>query len=386
MTSQELGIIMISLDPGFFKAGESGDVIERHVRYSSQVQSLDIIVCGGQKPDSQVLSDRLTVHSTGVRGWRNIGAAMKIAAGLIRQKPIHLIDAQDPHGTGWIGCRLKKKYQLPLEVHFHGDFWNNKYWIREQTKNRIYNLLQKFVVQQADGIRVVSDKIKKQLVNAGVPGEKIVVIHTPVDDKRFTSLDQEHERQLGVLRQTYHGRKVILFCGRLAVVKNLFFLLDVVAALSQRGDDFVVLIIGDGPEKIRLAEAISRKNLGDAVVMLGGKNHQDLAAYYRLADFLVLLSTNESFGKVIIEAGLCGAPTLASATLGAETIIDDGTTGIIVPVNDLAATVDVANELLGDPEAVKTLGLKARQIYLERYSGEETMKKIISFWLRLANK
>jgi glycosyltransferase involved in cell wall biosynthesis len=100
---------------------------------------------------------------------------------------------------------------------------------------------------------------------------------------------------------------------------------------------------------------------------------------------MLLLSTNESFGKVIIEAGLMGVPTVASATLGAQTIIESEVTGLIVPINDARATREALEQLYSHREVVVALGQKAHSMYLQKYQRQQTIDAILNFWLSLVH-
>jgi hypothetical protein len=129
----DIRILMISLDPVLLGQGD-GDVMQRHIDYASEVSSLDIIVLGGTKSESKQVSEKLTIHSTGGTGIVKAFRAYSLGLGLCR-RGVDLIDTQDPHLTGLIGWLLKRKFQIPLEVHCHGDFIDNSYWRSESWKN-----------------------------------------------------------------------------------------------------------------------------------------------------------------------------------------------------------------------------------------------------------
>ncbi len=371
--ASELRILMISLDTGLLGQG-GGDVLQRHIDYAAKVKSLDIIVFGGSKLESIQLSEQLTVHSTGSQGLLKAFKAYSIGSKLCR-RGVDLIDTQDPHITGLIGWLLKKKFQVPLEVHCHGDFIANPYWRAESWKNKWYEKLQTFIFPRVDGIRVVSsllaDKIKQyQLSNAPV-----VTINTPVDTERFSGQTAQSDPHFFTIVSTM----------RLVPAKNIPFTLEVIRKLHQKYNNIRYFIIGTGPLQTTLEQRVTALRLQSVVTFLGNLPPERVAQEYAQADCLLLLSTNESFGKVIIEAGLMGVPTIASATLGAQTIIQAEKTGLIVPINDHVATVEALSRLYVDKALARRLGQQAFVDYSQRFQHKKTLDDIIIFWLRLAN-
>jgi len=382
---KDISVLMISTDPGFFSSEAStGNVIERHTQYAERIGSLDIIVFGGKVSDSRNINHHLAIHATGVHGARNILRARKMARDIIKRKKINLIVTQDPHATGLIGTYVKKRFGIPLIINMHGDYWNNKQWKREQKIHIVKHNIQRRAIPMADGIRVVSDGIKEDLVKSKILKKRIRVIHTPINVRQFTHLELDQRLLVQKMRYKYGEKFIILFCGRLVTAKNLHFMIDVINILKKRRQDFFLFIIGEGEQRIELEKKVKGDQLEPFVGFLGGKMHNDLVMYYHLADLLLLLSTNESFGKVIIEAGLAETPCLASATTGAQHIIQDGSTGFMVPINDLDSSVDVLDEMIEYREQTKELGMRAAELYKKRYATEKTIEAIIDFWQEIA--
>lgn len=374
---KKISILMISLDPQLLR--EQSAVWRRHYSYAQQLQRLDILVLAGKNGSVLKTADNFAVHGLG-RGLLAWARAYILARRWWRQHPYDLVDTQDPHATGWLGRQLSRRYHVPLEIHFHGDFWANDYWLRESGKNAFYQIIQKKLVHQAQAIRVVSSQIKDKLVAAGVAAEKITVINTPVNEDILHLAVSEDK--IRAIRQKY-GRKILLFVGRLAAAKNLPFMLQVIKALKERRQDFVLLIIGEGERRNQIWGLVEQYRLAGDVWLLGEKEQHILADYYQAAYLLLLLSTNESFGKVIIEAGWRGTPTLASHTLGASTIIRDGQTGWMVGINNLYQTVDKLDLLLSDHAQVVAAGRAAQAEYRASYNQATTQQKILDFWQKI---
>lgn len=377
-----ISILMIGFDPGLLGVGQSGDVIERHRKYASQLKRLDIIIFHSSKIKENIIADNCKVYNIGHSVF-SFFKAIKLAKLNHRIYRYDIFDMQDPHLTGLIGLILKKKFHKKLEVHFHGDFWNNKFWIKESWKNLFYNFLQKIIIPQVDAIRVANKIIKQKLIASGVPANIIRVINTPVNQNMFLANNQTDS--LVELNKKYQKKRILLFVGRLVLAKNLFFLLEIIKKLSESTKDFVLLIIGDGVEKDGLQNKIKELHLEEFVQLLGDKTQADIVTYYQAADLLLLLSSNESFGKVIIEAGFCNLPTLASRTTGAQSIITDNKNGYLVEINNFDETLERLNNILHDEDLRKKIGQQAQIDFLRDYNQEQSFVNVNNFWFDIIN-
>jgi glycosyltransferase involved in cell wall biosynthesis len=379
---KNISILMISMDTGLLKASGAGDVVDRHKEYAKSLHRLDIIVFGKVSRDYNRISENCEVYGVG----KNIFSFFKAknrAKKLIDKYGYDLIDTQDPHLTGMLGMCLKKKFKIKLEIHFHGDFWQNKIWLKESWKNKIYSIFQNKVVKVADAIRVVNPKIKEKLVNDGIASDKIEVINTPVNEAEFVK--EIDIADINKIINKYNNKKILFFVGRLVPAKNLSFLLEAIKILSKKRDDFVLLIAGQGEKQGRLENFINNNNLENIAFLVGPKTHQELPSYFKAAYLHILLSTNESFGKTIIEAGMVSKATIASRTLGASTIISNNKNGWLVDINDLEDTIDKINGLLNSSEKVSQAGEQARLDFIEQYGQSKTFVRVKDFWLKIIN-
>jgi len=376
---KKISILMISLDPGLLDSGSSGNVIERHKYYANKLKRLDIIVLAKSKNKKNKLSDNCNVYGFD-NSFSSIFKAYNLGKKLFKKYNYNLIDTQDPHITGLIGYLLKIKFKSKLEVHFHGDFWKNKFWIKESLKNRVYNILQKILIKKVDAIRVVNKRIKSKLIESGIKKNIIVTINTAVNEEVFVKDIDSFE-----IQNKYNNKKILLFVGRLVKAKNLFFLLEVIKKLKEKRDDFILLLIGEGEEKDKLNKFIKENNLSDYVNILEPKSHKELSLYYNVAYLLILLSTNESFGKVIIETGFTNTPTLSSESLGPQDIIKDNINGYLVEINNLDQTLDKLDYLLNNKDLVEQAGKEAKKNFLLKYSQKETYKKVEELWYNIVN-
>jgi len=380
---------MISIDRTLLGTDYSGDILERHEKYAEQAGKLDIIVLT-KKPQSSdrvksfkkiEFNENLKIHPTNSSTKLNyIFDAYEIAKNIYWPDKYDLIVCQDPFLTGFAGWMIKKRFKVPLLIHFHGDFWNNKYWLFEKGRwwfNWFYLLLSKFLVDGADGIRVVSSGIKDKLVKSGVPKNKIRVISTPVNIEKFEEYD---DGKVDGLRLENKDHKTIINVGRKDPSKDYKTLYKAIELVYQDYKKLAFWQIGSNSYlqgKIRADENLILNSL-DKI------KQEDLINYYNASDIYVSSSCSESFGKVLIEAMTCGLPVVATDTTGSKEIIKDGVNGFLVPIGDSEALSRKILYLLNNPDKAKEIGKAGKQMIIEKFNQEKIIEKIVKFWKDLA--
>lgn len=376
--------LIISLDRNILGLpGAFGDAAERHKLYGKYVDSLDIIVMNRGKAEAKKLSDEVRAYPTNsFSRFFYFWDAYKIGKKIYKKRQFDLVVCQDPFLTGLAGYLLKKKINCKLIVHSHGDFFGNFYWLKENWFNLPFIFIGNFVISRADAIRAVSRGVAENFIKMGLKKEKIYRISTPVDLNKFSDYNEE---KVSEIRNNYKNKKIVFFVGRLVVAKNIALLIDSFRGVLSEYKEAVLLIAGSGEQKQELEEKIKNEKLDRSVFLLGAINHNDLPDYYRACDFFVLPSTNESFGKVLIEAAAAGKTSVASKTLGAQEIIKDGETGFIVSVNDKNELKDKILKLLTDDELRRKMGNSACENAYNEYGWEKNTNKIINMWREIAN-
>ena len=147
----------------------------------------------------------------------------------------------------------------------------------------------------------------------------------------------------------------LLFVGRLSVQKNIPLMLDSVAAYLRRsGRKATLTVVGDGPEESKMRSMIERLGLSDAVTLLGTLHGTDLESQYERADALILTSTNESFGLVLIEAMAKGLPIVTVDIPAVRNVVADGVNGLLAAQNPEAVAESI-HRLFSDPNLYSAL-------------------------------
>ena len=98
------------------------------------------------------------------------------------------------------------------------------------------------------------------------------------------------------------------------------------------------------------------------------------------ADVFCLPSYREGFGTVIIEAAAAGLPSIASRIYGVTDAIDDGKTGLLHTVKDIAEMTSLMERLAIDVELRVALGHAARERVVTRFSEERLVRSLLDFY------
>lgn len=184
-----------------------------------------------------------------------------------------------------------------------------------------------------------------------VPERRLTLLGNGVDLGRFrpptdASAHEEARAQLGV----EPGKTVVGFVGRLVWGKGLKELFASAAALAQSHPEVVFVLIG--PTDDSKGDALTRDELQAAEalgnVILAG-HRDDVEALYPAFDVYVLPSYREGFPRSAMEAAACGVPVIATGIRGCRQVVDHGTTGLLVPLHDVAALTTAISDLVDDP-------------------------------------
>lgn len=132
-----------------------------------------------------------------------------------------------------------------------------------------------------------------------------------------------------VTRYGLEGKKVLLFVGRLVAMKNVAFALQ--TFLDLKCPDAVFVIVGDGPERPRLAQMSHDFN---NVIFTGRLEGDELYAWYNVAQLFILPSLIEPFGAVVSEALVAGCRALVSCRAGSGSVICKGINGELFDPTD----------------------------------------------------
>ena len=179
------------------------------------------------------------------------------------------------------------------------------------------------------------------------------------------------------------NQPMLLTVSRLAIEKNIDFLLEVAAVLEREFDDFVFVVAGEGPDAPRLGKLAATLGLGERVRFLGNLDRNTtLLDCYSAADVFVFASNTETQGLVLIEAMACSAPIVSTAVMGTATVLRDTHSALIAEENVGAFAATVAR-LLRSPAERAALSA-AGPVDARKWGAAALMRKVFGTYERLA--
>lgn len=208
--------------------------------------------------------------------------------------PCDLVTAQDPLELGWIGRRLARFHQKPLEVQDHGGFFDGGKIIEPLWGLRSLGLMP--LAKRATLVRTVSPHSAERLKKRGINHVRLAPIPA---DYRFGLLERMPEPGL------------VVAVGRLVPVKRFDRLLRAFAECVKRGSAQKLAILGEGPERASLQSLAVALGIADLVSFEG---QGDPAQYLARASVFALFSEHEGWGVAWIEAALAGVPVVMTDT------------------------------------------------------------------------
>ena len=198
-----------------------------------------------------------------------------------------VVTVQDPFWRGLFGSYVAWRTGAKFNVQVHTDL---------SAQNLFRHLLAQVVLRHADSVRVVSEKIREQVLSAGVRAP-VFVLPIYVDIEKFKSVKPQS-----------HSQKTILWVGRFEPEKDPLLALEVLHNVRRKISDCKLVMLGTGSMAQQLKTALARFHLASAVEMPGW---QDPTSYYAIADVVLCTSKHESYGASIIEALVAGIPVVA---------------------------------------------------------------------------
>ena len=177
---------------------------------------------------------------------------------------------------------------------------------------------------------------------------------------------------------------VIGCVGRLVPLKNHRVLIELLPRLTRAFPGLRLVIVGGGPLREELAAQAQALGVADRLTLAG--EHARVANLLPAFDVFALPSETEGLSIALLEAAASGLAVVATAVGGNPEIIDDGTTGLLVPAGDADALAAALEALLRDPARRASLGDAARGWIRQNASIEAMHAAYLRFYRRAMNR
>lgn len=269
---------------------------------------------------------------------------------------------------------------LALSIVRNKPFWvirKDSFWLNMNYYPWVRAILRKSY-KKADLVISVSKNIADDLVdNWGVDNKKLRIILNPLDVEEIRRRSKEKIDQDWLDDKIVGKGDLIVATGRLVKVKGFTFLIKAMGVVSQKRNSRL-LILGQGEEKSELIELSKALGIENKVIFLGFQKNP--YKFMARADVFVLPSLSEGLPIVLIEALGLAIPVVATDTPGSREVLENGKSGLLVPLADEDALAEGILELLEKRELANAFSAEAK-----KRAAEFTVEKIMEEYETLFN-
>jgi len=284
------------------------------------------------------------------------------------------------------GLLLARHFNVPLVIEYNGsEVWINRHWGKALQNEELALRMERLNLLGADLVVVVSQPLADQLLEMGIPTERILVNPNGVDPQRYRpGINCDEVRDALELR----GQQVIGFIGTFGPWHGAEMLAEAAAHLLQAHPELrerlVFLLIGDGQTMPRVREIVEKQGIGASCRFTGLVPQEDGPVYMAACDILVSPHVPNPDGTPffgsptkLFEYLAMGKPVIASELDQIAQLLTHEHDAVLVPPGDIAALADAILALVDDPECCKRLGEAARATALQRHTWQRHTERII---------
>ena len=247
---------------------------------------------------------------------------------------------------------------------------------RSRWLKHIYNfVVGNRIIRNASGWIAVTAAEFPHFENYGVPSSNVTVIPNGVSKEDFLPMD------IGAFRRTKNlpVAPIILFMGRLNLIKGPDLLLRAFASIQEHIPDYQLVFAGpDEGMQSALIEIAQQEGISERVHFIGFVSGNDKSAAYQLACLLVVPSRQEAMSIVALEAGISGTPVMLTDQCGFDEIkfIEPG----LVVLASVTGIADGLIHLLTVPELLDRIAPPLQNFVLQRYSWHSIVARYLNLY------
>jgi teichuronic acid biosynthesis glycosyltransferase TuaC len=272
-----------------------------------------------------------------------------------RARKIDVIHAHAPLPCGHAAMLLSKELNVSYVVSVHGlDAYSTNQvhgaageWCRRLTQR---------VFRSARRVICISEHVRAQVL-VGARDLRTSIVYNGVDPDAFSPADP-----------TPPNPPAILSVGNLIPIKGHELLIRAVSAIGASHPDLTLDIVGDGPERARLAALAAELALADRVRFLGRQSRRDVARLLRSSTLFALPSRYEGLGCVYLEAMSSGKAAIGCRGQGIEEVIRHGSNGWLVGADNVEELAAALSTLLSNTLLREFIAGQARQTILNGFT------------------
>lgn len=273
---------------------------------------------------------------------------LALSSKIVDMVKLHQIDILHVHYAiphAFAGYMAKKMLEdldlkLPMVTTLHGTD------ITLVGNHPLYKTAVSFSINKSDYVTAVSEDLKKSTHDLFDIQKSIQVIPNFIEEKENNIPFHCQRHYLAT-----ENERIITHISNFRKVKRIGDVIKTFYGI-QKKIPAKLMMVGDGPEKIKAEELAEELGISDKIIFFGNSHEIDSILCY--SDLFLLPSETESFGLAALEAMACGVPVISSNTGGLPEVNIHGTTGFLSPIGQVDEMVSNALKILEDDNTLKT--------------------------------
>ncbi|MCS6860424.1 MAG: glycosyltransferase, exosortase A system-associated [Abditibacteriales bacterium] len=300
-----------------------------------------------------------------VREQLHVRTLAKRLQSLLRQSHYDVVHAHSPCLCGLAALRGAGNRPVVYEVR---GLWEETATTQGKfsagsLKYRVARRMEETVFHRAQAVVTISQGLKDDLVERGVPEQKISVVPNGVETSKFVPRAEKPTDLIE--RHQLHGCAVLGFIGSFFGYEGLPLLVEAMTHILGQNRRVKLLLVGTGEDEEKLKQLVSERRLNDQVLLVGRVPHEEILGYYALMDVLIYprLSTRETERVTPLkplEAMAMEKAVLASNVGGQRELVEDGVNGLLFKAGDARDLAAQCLRLIADDQLRRALGQQAR--------------------------
>lgn len=239
------------------------------------------------------------------------------------------------------------------------------------------------LAQSAAACVAITDQERADFAAYGVAPGRVTVIPNGIDPGQYTGNPDAERRireRLGIGAAPY-----VLFLGRLNAIKGPDLLLEAFSRVAGRFPEFHLVFAGpDGGLLASLMESAGQSTLKGRIHFPGYLAGADKTAALRAATLMAIASRREAMSIVVLEAGICGTPTLFTDACGLEGIAAEGAGTMVEPSAEALAAGLAA--LLADKASMRAAAARLEALVREKYLWDMQAARYVALYKQILGK
>jgi L-malate glycosyltransferase len=248
--------------------------------------------------------------------------------------------------------------------------------------DRSYLPITRYSIQESDGVTSISNYLKEKTIQDFGVTRPIETITNFVNCDVYQPFKDEALRAEARRKLAKPEEAILMHLSNFRPVKRVTDVVKIFARVAKERPAQLVLV-GDGPDRSAAEWLAHDLGIHCQVHFLG--KQERVNELLPLADLLLMPSQLESFGLAALEAMACNVPSIATRVGGVPELIDDGETGLLYEVGDVAAMAQGALSLLSDPARLNAMREAGRKTAQKRFCASLVVPQYVKFYEHVLN-